>query len=359
MVDYTLVRSKRQTKKARLEAQASSGPPNPNTVEKDGLTTSYKTHMRVEFTVATNPDNGTTMFNAYNAMKDFTEVLLSCDSNMVLRNQRNMDHTITKIEEFPAGQAAFKRFFTDGTMAGYKKDSNTIFFGFFIDCTYSDSEDARFSMRNPGLWAYVKAHNIFLRSHGHETFTIQKVGFITMVPLKHIFRMDYEITLDHIDQTNNGFGETRLLEDRNDAGPAGRRKEHAQKTLVEKGMLTEEFEESKRLREFSKITTNPQAQVFLSNHEESLISKAKYTGRKAGPDHLRCRGVPRFSRTRKPRKSAAARLPKTSGTHATTSPAAHRIRQQPSQHLQSPTNPAANIVRSRSSSNTGNSGRTG
>jgi hypothetical protein len=52
-------------------------------------------------------------------------------------------------------------------------------------------------------------------------------------------------------------------------------KEHTQRTLVEKGMLTEEFEESKHIREFSKITT----QLFLSNHKESLISKAKYTGR--------------------------------------------------------------------------------
>jgi hypothetical protein len=421
MVDYTLVRSKRQTKKARLEARASSGPPNPNIVEKDGLTTSYKTHMRAEFTVATNPDNGTTMFNAYNAMKDFTEVLLSCDSNMVLRNQRNMDHTITKIEEFPAGQAAFKRFFTDGTMAGYKKDSTTIFFGFFIDCTYSDGEDSRFSKRNPGLWAYVKSHNIYLRSHGHETFTIQKVGFITMVPLKHIFRMDYENTYNEAlakeiqknrkaddesyihrvelrlaskayafqttveqdraryakgdtlevlceneqadfirstltsvegqkfgkfipygmgkgkdvypiviqehnkylntiasfdvfeDSTGNTISlremaETKTaadteegevqpkhsiisIERTTDSAKLGRwrivtmqdqlaeAKEHAQRTLVEKGMLTEECEESKHIRELSKITTNPQAQVFLSNHEESLISQAKYTGR--------------------------------------------------------------------------------
>jgi hypothetical protein len=108
MVEFTLVRSRRQTKKARMEARTSSGPPNPTTVEKDGLTTSYKTHMRAEFTIATNPDNGTTTFNAYAAMKDFTQVLLSCDSNMVLRNQRNMDHTITKIEDFPVGQAAFK-----------------------------------------------------------------------------------------------------------------------------------------------------------------------------------------------------------------------------------------------------------
>jgi hypothetical protein len=108
MVEFTLVRSRRQTKKARMEARASSGPPNPTTVGKDGLTTSYKTHMRAEFTIATNPHNGTTTFNAYAAMKDFTQVLLSCDSNMVLRNQRNMDHTITKIEDFPVGQAAFQ-----------------------------------------------------------------------------------------------------------------------------------------------------------------------------------------------------------------------------------------------------------
>jgi hypothetical protein len=77
-------------------------------------------------------------------------------------------------------------------MAGYKNDTTTIFFRYFIDRTYSDGEDVHFSMRNQGLWTYVKAHNIYLHSHGHETFTIQKVGFITMIPLKHIFRLDYE-----------------------------------------------------------------------------------------------------------------------------------------------------------------------
>jgi hypothetical protein len=51
-------------------------------------------------------------------------------------------------------------------------------------------------------------------------------------------------------------------------------KEHAQKTLVEKGMLTDEFEDNKHSKNFSKIMRNLQAEAFLQNHESTLISNA-------------------------------------------------------------------------------------
>jgi hypothetical protein len=190
--DFTQVSSKKGARAAKKKSNEATGTSGTATGEKDGLTTSFKTHIRAEFTVATNPDNGTTKFNAYAAMKDLVTVLLAADNgNMVIRNQRDMNHKIEKIEDFPSGQVAFKRFFTDGTMSGHKKDSLTLYYGFFIDTSYT-SDETRFTVRNAAVWAHLQTNNVYLRPHAHETFTIQKVGFITMVPLNHIWRQDFE-----------------------------------------------------------------------------------------------------------------------------------------------------------------------
>jgi hypothetical protein len=189
---FTQVSSKRQAREAEKKPTETNETNGTANGEKDGLTTSFKTHIRAEFTVATNPDNGTTKFNAHAAMKDLVIQLLAADNGtMVIRNQRDMNHTIEKIEDFPTGQAAFKRFFTDGAMSGHKKDSTTLYFGFFIDSSYT-ADETRFTVRNSAIWTHMQNNNIYLRPHAHETFTIQKVGFITMVPLQHIWRQDFE-----------------------------------------------------------------------------------------------------------------------------------------------------------------------
>jgi hypothetical protein len=70
-------------------------------------------------------------------------------------------------------------------MPGCKKDSLTLYFGFFIDSSYT-SDEFWFTVRNAAVWTHLQTNTIYLCLHANETFTIKKVGFITMLPLNHI-----------------------------------------------------------------------------------------------------------------------------------------------------------------------------